>query len=287
MLSGDEMRRYIPQCCAIVSHYPYHSTLKECLSCLCPHVEKSLTEMTAFIKEFAYVITHTPVPPAGNLRVNFRLYDLDLILLPPTHPDKPVIDLELHLVFLCFNAEEFLKILSCILVEERIVFLSSNYDLLTMFMESLMHLILPFRWKSKYSTVLPSNKIDYLKTPGTFLYGVHSRHTKDVEKVANLVIVDVDNGKVITTDQNLCKREHTKSKGAKRRIQLPNIPTQIANLFVDKMSQVNRKFALSGTLRPNSFKNSEEHNLEIKKRILDQNKCITSICQELIADLFR
>ncbi|XP_060592551.1 DENN domain-containing protein 3-like [Ruditapes philippinarum] len=155
-----------------------------------------------------------------------------------------------------------------------------------MFMESLMHLILPFRWKSKYSTVLPSNKIDYLKTPGTFLYGVHSRHTKDVEKVANLVIVDVDNGNVITTDQNLCKREHTKSKGAKRRIQLPNIPTQIANLFVDKMSQVNRKFALSGTLRPNSFKNSKEHNLEIKKRILDQNKCITSICQELIADLF-
>jgi hypothetical protein len=55
--------------------------------------------------------------------------------MPPTHPDKSVIDLELHLVFLCFNAEEFLKILSCILVEERIVFLSSNYALLTLIME--------------------------------------------------------------------------------------------------------------------------------------------------------
>ena len=65
----------------------------------------------------------------------FNLYQMPVTLIPPDHPDKPVIDVPLHLVFLCFPIEELLKLLSCVLLEERIVFLSSNYALLAIIAE--------------------------------------------------------------------------------------------------------------------------------------------------------
>ena len=65
----------------------------------------------------------------------FSLYQMPVILMPPEHPDKKVIDIPLHLTFLCFPTEELLKILSCVLLEERVVFLSSNYALLTIIAE--------------------------------------------------------------------------------------------------------------------------------------------------------
>ena len=65
----------------------------------------------------------------------FSLYQMPISLMPSDHPDKQVIDVPLHLTFLCFPIEELLKILSCVLLEERVVFLSSNYALLTVIME--------------------------------------------------------------------------------------------------------------------------------------------------------
>ena len=39
--------------------------------------------------------------------------------------------MEYHLPFLCFSVENILLLLSCILTQQRIIFLASNYSLLT------------------------------------------------------------------------------------------------------------------------------------------------------------
>jgi hypothetical protein len=45
--------------------------------------------------------------------------------------EKRIIDMEYHLPFLCFSVENILLLLSCILTQQRIIFLASNYSLLT------------------------------------------------------------------------------------------------------------------------------------------------------------
>ena len=61
--------------------------------------------------------------------------NLSVVLYPAECPEKPVNDIPLHLVFLCFHADDVLRIFSAVLMEQRIVFMSSNYALLTTVME--------------------------------------------------------------------------------------------------------------------------------------------------------
>ena len=63
------------------------------------------------------------------------IYNLSVVLYPAECPEKPVNDIPLHLVFLCFHADDVLRIFSAVLMEQRIVFMSSNYALLTTIME--------------------------------------------------------------------------------------------------------------------------------------------------------
>ena len=63
------------------------------------------------------------------------IYNLSVMLYPAENPEKPVNDVPLHLVFLCFHADDVLRIFSAVLMEQRIVFVSNNYALLTTIME--------------------------------------------------------------------------------------------------------------------------------------------------------
>lgn len=49
--------------------------------------------------------------------------------------DMRVTDMELHYPFLCFSTENVLVLISAIMTQQRIVFLSSNYSLLTLIIE--------------------------------------------------------------------------------------------------------------------------------------------------------
>jgi len=108
-----------------------------------------------------------------NIKLNFLLLqevEIDtesIFLYPPEKPSKVVIDIPLHLVFLCFHSNEILKILSAILLEERIVFISSSYALLTTIMQvSIFTLFVRFnsplgrciiQWSSKSRIFMTAN----------------------------------------------------------------------------------------------------------------------------------
>ncbi|XP_052763483.1 DENN domain-containing protein 3-like isoform X2 [Mya arenaria] len=271
----DDVQCYLPLCCVVISKCPYYSTLKECLSKMLSFIEKDPENMQTYIKDYANILTHTPVPPAGNVAITFSVYDLPVTLMPPTHAEKSVIDLPLHLVFMCFNADVFLQILACILVEERIVFLSSNYALLTIIMESIMNMILPFRWRFTYCTILPSGALGYLESPGTFMYGVHSRHKHHVQQVDGLVIVDIDAG-TITIEPEINMED----------VEIPVLPSDAVDTFTRKWPQLKIQLELLETKTPFCF-NMEAVREQRFKRIKEQNRLISHVCLELMVNLFR
>ncbi len=63
------------------------------------------------------------------------MYNMVVSLFPSEWPEKPVIDLPLHLPFLCLSVDDILRVVTAILCEERVVFVSCNYALLTTVME--------------------------------------------------------------------------------------------------------------------------------------------------------
>lgn len=268
---------HVPQCCVMISKYPYFTRVKECLSRMLTYIEEDPEEMSTFLKEFAHILTHTPVPPAGTVSVEFNLHGMAVTLMPSDHPDKQVIDVPLHLTFLCFPTEELLKILSCVLLEERVVFLSSNYALLTIIAESVRHFILPFKSRYTYSPILPSNRIGYLQAPGIFMFGCHSRHRQEAEQVEGLVLVDID-GKTVTVNANFNSDEDD--------VSVPSLPTQAATIFKEKCSKLRLQFEFEQTQRPFCY-NMEQMRQQQAEFVKKQNEHISHACLELMVNLFR
>ena len=65
---------------------------------------------------------------------NFLLGEV-LTVHPPDHPEKPVVDIPLHLPFLLFTLDQVLQIVACILTQQRIVFLSQDFAVITPIIE--------------------------------------------------------------------------------------------------------------------------------------------------------
>ncbi|KAJ8321592.1 hypothetical protein KUTeg_000063 [Tegillarca granosa] len=247
-------RCYIPHCCVLISKHPYFSVMKDCLSSMVHKVEEDPEGMTQCVKQFAHVLTMTPVPPAGNVAIEFNISVNEFTLYPPESADRPVVDIPLHLVFLCFQDDEIFKILSAMLVEERIVFLSSNFALLFIVMESFRYFILPFTWSSRftYVPVLPAKSLELLEAPGTFMMGCHAIHKKEVEQVEGLVIVDIDAG-TVTMNQNSDLYEEALSNGHSEGtadiFDIPNIPVEAAKVFSSVCKRARYQYDIADSQR--------------------------------------
>ncbi|BFZ11081.1 hypothetical protein BsWGS_14120 [Bradybaena similaris] len=293
--SPDSTHCFMPQCCVLVSKYPYFYAMKECLSCMISHVERDLEEMYQFLKDFTYTMTMAPVPPAGNVIVEMSVYNLSVSLFPPETPEKPVLDLPLHLVFLCFPIDELLKIFTAILCEERLVFVSSNYALLTIVMESLLYYILPFNWRFTYVPILSASSLELLDAPGTFMMGCNSRHLNEVQRVEGLIVVNIEEGTVsINTRRGLTPPSSLTSSSSQQDLVInedaapliPSLPAGPVNIFKNICKRSKFQMELSDVQRPFYYDIEEERALRMKK-CLQFNTEISFAFLEMMVNLFR
>ncbi|XP_059174697.1 DENN domain-containing protein 3-like [Physella acuta] len=281
---------YIPQCCVLVSKYPYFYAMKECLSCMISHVERDLEEMFQFLKDFTYTMTMSPVPPAGNVVVEMTVFNLSVSLFPTETPEKPVLDLPLHLTFLCFPVDELLKVFTAILCEERLVFVSFNYALLTTVMESFLYYILPFSWRFTYVPILSASSLELLEAPGTFMMGCHSKHLDVVEQVEGLVVANIDEGTVtVNASENMSPTQinpHSDFYVLCEPGFIPNLPVEPANLFKKICKRSKFQMELSDVQRPFCYDIEEEKAFRMKK-CMQFNTEISFAFLEMMVNLFR
>ncbi|KAL5010460.1 hypothetical protein ScPMuIL_012765 [Solemya velum] len=272
----DQCLCYLPHCALLLSKYPYFYTMKDCLSCLVAYIEKDPEEMYSFVKETAHILTMAPVPPSGNVYVEFTLYQNWVALYPPTWPDKPVVDIPLHLVFVCLPCDLVLEIITAILCEEKIVFLSSMYGILTIVMESFLNFVLPFRWRYTYVPVLSSQSLELVEAPGVFMMGCHSKHKKNILQVEGLVVVDIDEGTVTLND------DPTQTD----LVRIPALPPEAAEIFSSVYKKARLQFDVLEVERPVFYDSDEEKRFRVEK-IRQFNSDISYGCLELMVNLFR
>ncbi|XP_046563256.1 DENN domain-containing protein 3-like [Haliotis rubra] len=279
-LSSTKTRAYVPQCCILISKYPYFYSMKECLSCMVDNIERDIEEMFFFVKEFTYVLTLTPVPPPGNVSVILTLsaFQMQMILYPSDWPDTPVIDIPLHLVFLSFSIDNVLKIFTSILTEERIVFVSSSYGKLAVIMESFLNFILPFSWRFTYVPILSMSSLELLEAPGTFMMGCHSKHMEVVDQVEGLVVVNIDD------DTVKINPEPSDNGGVEKTI--PDVPVEPAQFFRKVAKAFRYQTDLDDVQRPFIYNLNEERKYRSRK-IHQLNRQITLAFLELMVNLFR
>lgn len=131
----------------------------------------------------------------------YQINDLNIVLAPEEDEGNNVFDLNLTYLFMKFKIDELLKVIQAIFSEQKIVFISSSYTLLTPIIECIFKLIYPFKWQHVYVPVcnlmhssktlfnkpffkiLPSSKIDFVEAPNPFIMGCNSKYRKQIEPV--------------------------------------------------------------------------------------------------------
>ncbi|XP_060245275.1 DENN domain-containing protein 3 isoform X3 [Meriones unguiculatus] len=220
--------RFVPFAVCVVSRFPYYNSLKDCLSCLLTHLKLCRDfEVDNHIKDFAARLSLIPSPPPGPLHLIFNMKPLQVVFPSRADPESPVIDLDLHLPLLCFRPEKVLQILTCILTEQRIVFFSSDWALLTLIAECFLAYLHPLQWQHTFVPILSGQMLDFVMAPTSFLMGCHLDHFEEVRKEADgLVLIDIDHGTV------------TCSKSSDNDMDIPDVPLLLAQTFIQRVQSL-------------------------------------------------
>lgn len=75
------------------------------------------------------------------------------------------------------------QILACLLTEQRLVFFSATWALLTLVAECFLAYLHPLRWQHTLVPILSGQMLDFLMAPTAFLMGCHLSHLEEVSKV--------------------------------------------------------------------------------------------------------
>uniref|UniRef100_A0A8B9KE34 DENN/MADD domain containing 3a n=1 Tax=Astyanax mexicanus TaxID=7994 RepID=A0A8B9KE34_ASTMX len=215
-------RLYTAYGICVISKYPYYNALRDCLSSFLVQLKNCrMIDFEEQVKEFSAKLALVPIPPPGQLQVAFNLKPLEIVLPPREEMDRPVVDLDLHLPFLCFRPEQILQVICSILTEQRVVFFSSDWAKLTLVAECFMFFIHPLRWQHPFVPVLSRQMLDFLMAPTAYLMGCHLHHLEEVaSETEDLILVDIDDGSVSSScDADLPEMPLTAMECFKRRLE--------------------------------------------------------------------
>ena len=108
------------------------------------------------------------------MAIEFHLFGGVHLIEPPAEAGRRVVDMDLQIPLLMFKAETIVNIITCFLTQQRMVFVSASYPLLTLIIEAFFTYIDPISWRLTYVPVLPNSLGDLMEAPGPFIMGVHS-----------------------------------------------------------------------------------------------------------------
>ncbi|KAI4888590.1 hypothetical protein NFI96_007708, partial [Prochilodus magdalenae] len=270
--SSKPQRLYTTYAICVISKYPYYNALRDCLSSFLVQLKPCrMDDFEERVKEFSAKLALVPIPPPGQLQVVFSLKPLQIVLPPREHMDRPVVDLDLHLPFLCFRPEQILQVICGILTEQRVVFLSSDWARLSLVAECFMFYIHPLHWQHPFVPVLSRQMLDFLMAPTAYLMGCHVQHFEEVAaETEDLILIHIDSGTVSSS----CAAD------------LPDMPLFATECFKMRAEGLQLNYDLEVCQRGSS---TDVNELRARRRQWQRklNSDILNVTLELIVNIFR
>ncbi|VEN50588.1 unnamed protein product [Callosobruchus maculatus] len=112
------------------------------------------------------------------------------------HPDTRYEDCDLKKLHQ-MPADVLLKIFSSLLLERKVILISSSIGKLSSCVDSLQSLLYPFTWHHTFIPILPEQLWDIVESPTPVICGVLSDRVVDDHQIENGIVVNLDSGTVI------------------------------------------------------------------------------------------
>ncbi|XP_059203564.1 MAP kinase-activating death domain protein isoform X5 [Centropristis striata] len=226
----------------ILSHYPFFSTFRECLYILkrlvdcCSQrltqraglpratqrdtmwrvftgalsVEEKGSQLLADLREiesWVYRLLRSPVPVAGQRRVDVEVLPHELkralTFALPDNSRFSMVDFPLHLPLELLGVDACLQVLSCVLLEHKVILQSRDYNALSMSVMAFVAMIYPLEYMFPVIPLLPTcmaSAEQLLLAPTPYIIGVPASfflYKADFKMPDDVWLVDLDSSKVI------------------------------------------------------------------------------------------
>ncbi|XP_078540589.1 MAP kinase-activating death domain protein isoform X11 [Lissotriton helveticus] len=227
----------------ILSHYPFFSSFRECLYTLkrlvncCSErlvsrkmgVSKGVQRDTMWrvftgslqveekssvplhdlreIEAWIYRLLRSPIPVAGQKRVDIEILPQELqpaLTFALPEPSRfALVDFPLHLPLELLGVDACLQVLSCILLEHKVVLQSRDYNALSMSVMAFVAMIYPLEYMFPVIPLLPTcmaSAEQLLLAPTPYIIGVPASfflYKSDFRMPDDVWLVDLDTNRVI------------------------------------------------------------------------------------------
>lgn len=226
----------------ILSHYPFFTTFRECLHILkrlvdcCSQrltqraglpratqrdtmwrvftgalsVEEKGSQLLADLREiesWVYRLLRSPVPVAGQRRVDVEVLPQELkrplTFALPDNSRFCMVDFPLHLPLELLGVDACLQVLSCVLLEHKVILQSRDYNALSMSVMAFVAMIYPLEYMFPVIPLLPTcmaSAEQLLLAPTPYIIGVPASfflYKSDFKMPDDVWLVDLDSSKVI------------------------------------------------------------------------------------------
>lgn len=226
----------------ILSHYPFFSTFRECLYILkrlvdccsqrltqragLPRAAQRDTMWRVFtgalsmeekgsqllsdlrdMESWIYRLLRSPVPVAGQRRVDVEVLPHELkralTFALPDNSRFSMVDFPLHLPLELLGVDACLQVLSCVLLEHKVILQSRDYNALSMSVMAFVAMIYPLEYMFPVIPLLPTcmaSAEQLLLAPTPYIIGVPASfflYKADFKMPDDVWLVDLDSSRVI------------------------------------------------------------------------------------------
>ena len=152
---------------------------------------------------FIFSLPHTPPHSLIRLKLNNDICEVEdeIDFYFSSNCELPCNknDTDVNLLFLILDQSIIIKVIIAILSEKQIVFRASQAYLLHLIIPTFLKLIFPFKWIHSCITILGKENIDFLDTPGSFIFGIlsYTIQTQEIlDRYPGVIIVDCDTNEI-------------------------------------------------------------------------------------------
>ena len=199
---SDKRRRatlYLPKVLCLLSTWPYLTAFREYLAQIY-RLATATNTMTAPIERYILnLCCEIPAPPPGAYEVQVSILDSTIrFWAPPAKLPLAYVALPYKILFECLDLDNILKLWCALIMERKVLLLSSQYSILTVCSEILCSLLFPMRWSHLYVPLLPRMMSPMLDAPVPYLCGIARENWLHAQMFVSgdTIVVDLDHNTV-------------------------------------------------------------------------------------------
>lgn len=187
-----DVRPRLPETLCILSSYPYFNIFNMLLKTI--QIRRWLTP-SAVAPLLRDLYNKKMPPPATSFNVQRMTF------FRPVEERLPPMPSGINCVLSYFSSKMLRYIISAILCERRMVFISNSLENLSNCIHGLLSLCYPFIWTHILVPYLPSELIDYVCAPSPYLIGLNRNDSNTTNRmpIGEVYFVDIENGTMRAT----------------------------------------------------------------------------------------